>query len=110
MPFAPSEARSSTTVWTGEEFRAIGANSSAHVRIHVDQRSQSGFVGNNRSWTAERYSNKQLDTWWSQLPALDHVMERLHKTFKTMITPTQSMKLLTQGKTRSGRGLSTISI
>ncbi|CAI5701697.1 unnamed protein product [Peronospora effusa] len=50
------------------------------------------------SGTAERYYNRQVALWWSQLPTLQYVMEKLLEAFKTSITPAQAMRLFTQPK------------
>ncbi|ETL87963.1 hypothetical protein L917_12953 [Phytophthora nicotianae] len=47
---------------------------------------------------SERYYNKQVDAWWSQLPTLKYVMEKILETFKTNITPAQVMKLFAAPK------------
>uniref|UniRef100_A0AAV1UNB1 CCHC-type domain-containing protein n=1 Tax=Peronospora matthiolae TaxID=2874970 RepID=A0AAV1UNB1_9STRA len=43
---------------------------------------------------AERCYHKQVDTWWTQSPTLELIMEQLLRTFKTSITASLAMKLL----------------
>ncbi|GMF44886.1 unnamed protein product [Phytophthora fragariaefolia] len=45
-----------------------------------------------------KYYNKQVDSWWSQYPSLQYVMEKMLDAFKTNITPAQAMKLFTAPK------------
>ncbi|KAE9208587.1 hypothetical protein PF002_g19359 [Phytophthora fragariae] len=44
------------------------------------------------------HRNPQVEAWWSQMPTLQYVMERMLETYKTNITPAQAMKLFTASK------------
>ena len=50
------------------------------------------------SGTAERCYDRQVAMWWSELPTLQYVMDKVLEPRKTSITPAQAMKLFTQRK------------
>eukprot|EP00644_Phytophthora_capsici_P016294 jgi/Phyca11/117761/e_gw1.34.381.1 len=75
----------------GKRFeRQVNIAQSAYVKMDL--------LGHSLSGTAERYFNKQIESWWGQYPSLGYVMERMLETFKTNITPAQAVKLFTAPK------------
>ncbi|KAG2780885.1 hypothetical protein PC129_g8957 [Phytophthora cactorum] len=107
----PEEARDSPFRWKRIVCRTrigvlcVGPVLERHVQL---SQSACGFwwpedvkvalLGHYLFGTAERYYNKQAESWWAQLPTSQYVMGRMLKAFKTNITPAQTMKLFTAPK------------
>lgn len=67
-------------------------------RFPVARRDQGICAGLLFAAQPRRYFDKQVDAWQMEMPTVENALNRLHQTFKTSITPAQSMKRLISRK------------